>query len=183
MSGRTSQKEGTARAKAQRRKQVWCAWGIAGRLNWPDQRARKVQGGGKSRQGGSYAEQDGIALNRAGRHCVLTGSSWIDQDLVETQWKTTISQFLKHRLKKLGPSIKPRQSFMIVHQRKITRDIQFSIYSPSLACSYCYCHVQYHSLPTAGIFCEQNTIENLHFRIHSLLARNSPGWTFGCPAQ
>lgn len=36
-----------------------------------------MQGGGKSRQGGSYAEQDGIALNRAGRHCVLTGSSWI----------------------------------------------------------------------------------------------------------
>lgn len=43
------------------------------------------------------------------------------------------NQFLKHRLKKLGPSVKPRQSFMIVRQRKIARDIHFSNYSPSLA--------------------------------------------------
>ena len=66
MSGRTFQREGTARAKAQRRKQVWCAWGIAGRLSWQEQRARKVRGGDKSGQGGSYAERDGTALNRAG---------------------------------------------------------------------------------------------------------------------
>lgn len=44
--------------------------------------------------------------------------------------------------------------------------------------SFCHYHEQYHSFPTTGNFCEQNTIENLYFQIHSLLARKKPGWTF-----
>lgn len=59
--------------------------------------------------------------------------TFCDADVEETQGKTTINPFLKHRLKKLGPSIKPGRSFMIVRQRKIARDIHFSNYSPSLA--------------------------------------------------
>lgn len=51
----------------------------------------------------------------------------------------------------------------------------FQIILPPQNLFHCYYYEQYHSLPTAGNFCEQNTIENPYFHIHSLLARNEAG--------
>lgn len=109
--------------------------------------------------------------------------TFCDANLVETQRETTIGHFLEHRLKKLGPGAKPQRSFMMVRQRKIAKDIHFFQLFSLTSLSRCYYHEQYHSLPTAGNFCEQNTIENLYFQIHSLLARNNPGWTFRVPSR
>lgn len=103
-------------------------------------------------------------------------------NMVETQCKTTINQFLKHGLKKPGPSIKPRGSFICVSQRKIARDIHFFKLFPFTSPSYCYYHEQYHSLLLQESFVSKIPLKNLYFQFHSFLARNSPGWTFRVPS-